>query len=59
MSKIKNKKIKKIKKKKERKKEREKEETPSDMDFRRVLLVLVSETCRARVLGQKLRICTT
>ena len=47
MSKIKNKKIKKIKKKKERKKEREKEETPSDMDFRRVLLVLVSETCRA------------
>ena len=35
------------------------EETPSDMDFGRVLLVLTSETCRARVLGQKLCIYTT
>ena len=36
-----------------KKRKREMEETPSDMDFGRVFLVLVSETCQAQVLGQK------
>ena len=36
-----------------KKRKREMEETSSDMDFGRVFLVLMSETCQAQVLGQK------